>query len=191
MSLRPRSLAEAKAQKARASEKRRKRAARAEQRTAAAVVADLVERGVVTTAAALEEKLSPQSPKVTTTAPRTVKAPIEKAARWVSRRWLDGVKKGRCIVLVQVEGANDGIRQPCNEPGVDPHHVVTIGRRGDRFDLLAIPMCRRHHDAAHAGRLALSELHRMLGAYLCWQLPRVPKSVARVVVQQLLEGLED
>lgn len=210
MSLRPKSLDEAKAQRKRAAAKKKRRAARAAERT---TVDELRRAGVVQTAdevalrqeeerydrglkrllgdIAAAQVAAPGAPPVAvTTARPPARPPQEKASRWVSARWLAGVRRGTCVVPVQVEGADDGVTRPCGRKGTDPHHVELVGRRGDRFDLLVVPMCRQHHDAAHAGRIERQEMDRMLGAYLRWQLPRVPKSVALVVVQQFLDGLE-
>lgn len=108
--------------------------------------------------------------------------PIEKPLRLRSRAWLDEVKADGCEAAAPSD--------PC-VGAVDPHHVKVRGRRGDDFDLTAIPLCRRHHDDAHDGRISREELHRMLGAYLVRKLPQLAPSKARAVLLQMLKGLPD
>lgn len=114
------------------------------------------------------------------TAAREVAAPIEKAMRLRSRRWLDLVKD---YETCRVRG--------CFALAVDPHHVRVRGRRDDTFDFTAIPLCRKHHDAAHDGLIPRDELHRMLGEFLCLFLPLVTRSEMREVLEEMLAGLEE
>lgn len=60
-------------------------------------------------------------------------------------------------------------RQHCYGPGCDhfaddPHHHPTRGAGGD--DLGIVPLCRGHHDEAHAGRLSREWQARAAGTAL-------------------------
>lgn len=129
----------------------------------------------------------PAEPVLVTTAPRSQGDAIEKPLRLRSRAYLDSVKRDPCAIGLEMAA----FALACDCAGtVDAHHVLVRGRRDDTFDLTAIPLCRRHHDAAHRGLIRAPDLHRMLGAYLVRKLPRLTQSEARAVLGQMLTGLE-
>lgn len=126
----------------------------------------------------------PAEPIRTTTAPRNQGDAIEKPLRLRSRSYLDSVKADPC------EAAGDPLYlADCAGP-IDPHHVKARGRRGDDFDLTAIPLCRKHHDDAHDGAISIEEQRQMLGAYLVRKLPRLTRSEARAMLGELLAGID-
>ena len=115
-----------------------------------------------------------QQTRVVTSVLRATSQPIEKPARMRSLAWLAMVRSDPC----QWPG--------CSRTVVDAHHVKVRGGRRDDFDITAIPLCREHHDRAHAAKTKaeFDELHRMLGAYLCRKLPQVGK---RTMYEVLIE----
>ena len=118
-----------------------------------------------------------QQARVVTSVLRVASQPIEKPARMRSRTWLDLVKTDQC----EWPG--------CASDADDPHHVKVRGTRKDDFDITAIPLCREHHNQAHAAKTKaeVDELHRMLGAYLCRKLPQVGRETMRTVLEEMKE----
>ena len=116
-----------------------------------------------------------QQTRVVTSVLRATSPPIEKPARMVSRTWLDMVKADPCEW------------PSCARKADDPHHVKVCGARHDVFDITAIPLCREHHDRAHAAktRAEFDELHRMLGADLCRKLTQVGRETMRYVIMEM------
>ena len=120
---------------------------------------------------------APAQPFKSSAAPRETGELLDKALRLRSRKYLDIVKNGPC----EVEG--------CLKQADDPHHVKVRGRRGDDFDLTAIPLCRAHHDDAHAGRIIPAALYEMLGRFLCRKRPVLGRREGAAVLRQMLAGI--
>lgn len=121
----------------------------------------------------------PKVPVQTTTASREGDA-AEKLARLRSRKYLDMVKADPCEAAAQ--------HDHCTGP-IDPHHVQVRGNRDDTCDFTAIPLCRRHHDDAHAGRIGQEELQRLLGGYLCRKLLSLGRSEAEAVLREMIRRI--
>lgn len=180
MSLRPATREEALARAKQAEERRRERHAKKPYRgLGRGQVGNGKPRSKLARTLDAAVPTSPAAP-VQVTTDRTPGQAAEKRARWRSRAYLDLVKRDPCEACLDV-----GQRQSAH----DPHHVRVRGNRDDTCDWLVIPLCRRCHDDAHAGRIPTDYLRGLLAGYLCRKLLNMGRGEAGAVLDEMRERL--
>lgn len=190
MSLRPKTLDEARARQRAANERRRARHADKQRKTNARPVSNPVPPAPPPPSPAGDASPGAMSPGVRTVsvAPREVGPPIDKRGAVLLptlRRWVDA--------------------QPCEFPespahpgklhaGGDHHHEPTTGSNGVQLDTLMAACCRRAHDLCHVSSAngGWTEEQRQAAAHRTWtRFWRLASAEdKRAVARELLAAVE-